>query len=59
MARDSRAIPDVIAQLIAANVSVWECTRQKMSLDEMFRMAFVDHNNAEGLASAGSLRKSA
>lgn len=38
--RGSAAIPDVHRRLVAANVDVWTCTKEELSLDEMFRITF-------------------
>ena len=38
--RGASTIPEVIRRLVEASVDVWDCSRQEMSLDEMFRVAF-------------------
>jgi ABC-2 type transport system ATP-binding protein len=41
IARGGRAVPDALALLISLGASVWECTPQRMSLDDMFRLVFA------------------
>jgi ABC-2 type transport system ATP-binding protein len=38
--RGSEAVPEVIRRLVDASASVWSCTRNELSLEEMFRIAF-------------------
>jgi ABC-2 type transport system ATP-binding protein len=60
VAHGSRAIPACIAMLVEDSATVWQCSPEKLSLDEMFRMVFAEEGPempaAEG---AAALRKSA
>jgi ABC-2 type transport system ATP-binding protein len=38
--RHSPAIPEVLRVLVAASVDVWSCSKQDLTLEEMFRLSF-------------------
>lgn len=48
--RDSTAMPEVLRTLVLANVDVWTCTKEELSLDEVFRIAFEQPGTQDRVA---------
>jgi ABC-2 type transport system ATP-binding protein len=57
VARGSHAVPDAISSLVAASATVWHCSQDKLSLDEMFRMVFAEDRAAAPDGGRAPLRK--